>query len=65
MSVTTAIVTIDIQLDYFPGGRFPLFRAKAATRKAALVLAAGRTRGLPIFHVRHEGLDPNGRFLST
>lgn len=59
----TAIVTIDIQLDYFRGGRFPLFRAKAAARKAALVLAEGRSRGLPIFHVRHEGLDPKGRFL--
>jgi nicotinamidase-related amidase len=59
----TAIVTIDIQLDYFPGGRFPLFRAGAAARNAALVLAEGRTRGLPIFHVRHEGLDPKGRFL--
>ena len=43
MSTTTAIVTIDIQLDYFPGGRFPLFRAKAAARKAALILAAGRS----------------------
>lgn len=63
MSTTTAIVTIDIQLDYFPGGRFPLFRAKAAARKAALILAAGRERGLPVFHVRHEGLDPKSRFL--
>jgi nicotinamidase-related amidase len=60
---TTAIVTIDIQMDYFPGGKFPLFRAKAAARRTALVLAAGRERGLPIFHVRHEGLDPKGRFL--
>ena len=42
----TAIVTIDIQMDYFLGGKF---------------LAA--ERGLPIFHIRHEGLDPNGRFL--
>jgi nicotinamidase-related amidase len=59
----TAIVTIDIQRDYFPGGKFPLFRARAAARKAALVLAAGRARGVAIFHVRHEGLDPKGRFL--
>jgi nicotinamidase-related amidase len=58
-----AIVTIDIQMDYFPGGRFPLHRAKAAARNAALVLAQARARGLPIFHVKHEGLDPNGRFL--
>jgi nicotinamidase-related amidase len=59
----TAIVTIDIQMDYFPGGKFPLFRAHAAARKTAQVLAEGRKRGLPIFHVKHEGLDPKGRFL--
>jgi nicotinamidase-related amidase len=59
----TAIVTIDIQMDYFLGGKFPLFRAKAAVKKAALVLAAARERGLPVFHVRHEGLGPGGRFL--
>ncbi len=59
----TAIVTIDIQMDYFPGGRFPLFRATAAARQAAKVLALGRAKGLPILHVRHEGLDPKGRFL--
>ena len=40
-----------------------MFRAKAAARKAALVLATGRKRGLSIWHVRHEGLDPKGRFL--
>ena len=60
---TTAIVTIDVQMDYFPGGRFPLFRAKAAVGRAALVLSEARRRGLPVFHVKHEGLDPRGRFL--
>jgi len=59
----TAIVTIDIQMDYFPGGRFPLFRARSALRKAAKVLAAGRNLGLPIYHIKHEGLNPKGSFL--
>jgi nicotinamidase-related amidase len=59
----TVIATIDIQMDYFLGGKFPLWRAKAAAKKAALVLAEGRKRCLPIFHVRHEGPDPKGRFL--
>lgn len=59
----TAVVTIDIQMDYFLGGRFPLWRARHALGRAASVLAAARTRALPIFHVQHEGLDPKGRFL--
>jgi nicotinamidase-related amidase len=60
---TTAIVTIDIQMDYFLGGRFPLFKAATAARNAARVLKLARSRGLPILHVRHEGLDPKGLFL--
>jgi nicotinamidase-related amidase len=59
----TAIVTIDIQMDYFPGGKFPLYRARSAARNAAFVLVEGRRRGLPIFHIKHEGLDPTGAFL--
>ena len=58
-----AIVTIDIQLDYFPGGRFPLFKARSALRNSTRVLAAGRSLGLPIYHVKHEGLNPKGSFL--
>ncbi len=60
---STAIVTIDIQMDYFPGGKFPLHRARGAARNAALVLAEARKRGMPVLHVRHEGLNPKGRFL--
>ncbi len=57
-----AVVTIDIQMDYFPGGAFPLWRAKRALRKARLVLDAARSAGAPIFHVKHEGAA-GGRFL--
>ncbi|MFA6505539.1 MAG: isochorismatase family protein [Treponemataceae bacterium] len=60
-----AIVTIDYQMDYFPGGRFPLWRAAAAIKKAAAALACARRRGIPIYHVRHESTDPKARFLAA
>jgi nicotinamidase-related amidase len=61
----TAVVTIDYQMDYFPGGRFTLWRADAAIGRAARVLDAARSRGLPVLHVRHESLDPASRFLTA
>ncbi|HCM28938.1 MAG TPA: cysteine hydrolase [Treponema sp.] len=60
-----AIVTIDYQMDYFPGGRFPLWGANAAIRKAAAVLGSARRKGLPVIHVRHESLDAKARFLAA
>jgi len=59
----TAVVTIDIQLDYFPGGRFPLWRARHALKRNRQLLVWARQRGLPIFHVQHFTLRPGARFL--
>jgi nicotinamidase-related amidase len=58
-----AVVTIDIQADYFPGGAFPLFGAKRALKKARIVLNRAREAGIPIFHIKHEGQSPQARFL--
>jgi nicotinamidase-related amidase len=60
---STALVTIDIQQDYFPGGRFPLWRPGRALASARAVLDAGRDAHLPIYHVRHESLRPGSSFL--
>lgn len=50
----TALVIIDIQEFYFPGGALPLVGAEAAAANAGLVLARFRERGLPVFHVGHN-----------
>jgi nicotinamidase-related amidase len=50
-----AVVTIDIQVDYFPGGAFPLFKPKRALKNARAVLDRARQAGIPIFHIKHEG----------
>jgi len=55
----TALLLIDIQDFYFPGGALPLVGPEAAAAKAARLLAAFRTAGRPVVHVRHD-FEPGG-----
>jgi nicotinamidase-related amidase len=48
-----ALLVIDIQNDYFPGGAFPLVEADAAAAKAARVVEAFRDGGEPVLHMQH------------
>lgn len=57
------LVIIDIQKDYFPGGRMELNGAEAAAAVAAGVLARFRAAQLPVLHVRHENLRPGATFF--
>ena len=50
----SALILVDLQNDYFPGGRFPLAGIEAALAQAARALAAARASGEAIIHVRHE-----------
>lgn len=59
----TAVVTIDIQMDYFWGGRFPLWRAHSALRKTRKLLDWARSQGVSVIHVQHFGLRPDAKFL--
>lgn len=56
---TTALVLIDLQNDYFPGGAMELVNPNAAVDQAALLLQRFRQLSLPVFHVQHiaEELD--------
>lgn len=49
-----ALVIIDIQNDYFPGGKWTLHGADKAADQAAKVLTATRKKGDLVVHVRHE-----------
>ncbi|MFW5488466.1 MAG: cysteine hydrolase family protein [Desulfovibrio sp.] len=60
---TTALLIIDIQNDYFPGGRYPLPGAEQAGAQAEQLLAYSRAEGLPIVHVRHESLQEGATFF--
>lgn len=53
-----ALVIVDIQRDYFPGGNMALHEPEAAAAKASQVLEAFRAAGEPIIHIQH--LSPAG-----
>ena len=59
----TALLVIDIQNDYFPGGAMELEGADAAGAKAAAVLAKFRQEGKPVIHVRHLSMRPGSTFF--
>ena len=59
----TALLIVDIQNDYFPGGTMELEGAQAAGEKAAAALASFRKQGLPVFHVRHLSVRPGATFF--
>ena len=49
-----ALVVIDIQNEYFPGGALPLPDAEVAAGRAADAIEAARAAGIPVIHIRHE-----------
>ena len=59
----TALIIIDIQNDYFPGGAMELEGADAAGAKAGAALKHFRSRGSPVFHVRHLSVRPGSTFF--
>ena len=56
--MSRALVIVDIQRDYFPGGKMELHEPEAAAANAGRVLEAFRAAGDPVFHVQH--LSPAG-----
>lgn len=49
-----ALVIVDIQNDYFPGGAWELSGMEAAADNAAKLLAGARAGGDLIIHIKHE-----------
>lgn len=59
----TALLVIDIQNDYFPGGKFPLVNPEEAAKKAYLLLQCFREHGGYHVHIQHISLKPDAAFL--
>ncbi|MGB0967083.1 MAG: cysteine hydrolase family protein [Halocynthiibacter sp.] len=54
----SALILIDIQNDYFPGGKWELHNIDASAAKAKRLLEDARSKGQMIVHIRHE--SPEG-----
>jgi nicotinamidase-related amidase len=50
----TALIIIDIQDFYFPGGKSALVEPEKAAANAALLLSKFREEKMPVIHVRHN-----------
>lgn len=59
----TALLLIDIQNDYFPGGAMELAGSREAGQRAAVLLTAFRSRALPAIHVQHVSTRPGATFF--
>jgi nicotinamidase-related amidase len=59
-----ALILIDIQNDYFPGGKWALSGIDTAADNAAKVLAAARKVGDFVVHVRHEFPSADAPFFA-
>ena len=51
-----ALLLVDIQNDYFPGGRMELVGMEEAASQAQALLAAFRRRQWPTYHIQHVSL---------
>ena len=59
----TALLIIDIQNDYFPGGSMELEGADAAAAHASSILNRFRREKQPVIHVRHLSTRPGATFF--
>jgi len=62
-AVSRALVIIDIQRDYFPGGAHPLHEPGAAAAAAGRALQRFRAQGESVFHIQHVWDAPEATFM--
>jgi len=55
-----ALIVIDLQNDYFPDGKFPLWNTEAVLAQVESAIARARGQGVPVILVQHIADAPNG-----
>lgn len=58
-----ALLLIDIQNDYFPGGKMELEGSVEASRQAKRLLEYLREQDLPVVHIQHVAIRPGSTFF--
>jgi nicotinamidase-related amidase len=61
--MTTTLLVIDLQNDYFPDGEYPLVGATEAVEVARGVLDRFRAEGAPVVHMQHVWDAPDAEFM--
>ena len=61
--MTKALLIVDIQNDYFPGGAMEVVGATAAATAAAGLLATFRQHARPVIHIQHIATRPGATFF--
>ncbi len=59
----TGLILVDIQNDYFPGGKMTLVDIDRAAANAAKLLSHFRSSKLPTFHIQHTWEDESAPFF--
>ena len=59
----TALLVIDIQKDYFPGGKMELVHPLEAAKKSYMLLQCFREHGQKTVHIQHIALKPDATFF--
>jgi nicotinamidase-related amidase len=63
MLTKTVLLIIDIQKDYFPGGKYPLVSPLEAAKKAYMLLQCFREHGGHHVHIQHISTKPDATFF--
>ena len=61
--MSLALLLVDIQNDYFPGGAMEVVGATAAATQAAALLSVFRAKSLPVIHIQHIAARPGATFF--
>lgn len=61
--MSTALLLLEFQNDYFPNGRIPLEKSQEASAKAREVLNTFREKKNSVIHVQHISTQPDAAFL--
>ena len=51
--MSAALLLIDLQNDYYPGGAFPLWDTEGVTARLQAAIARARAKGVHVIHVQH------------
>jgi nicotinamidase-related amidase len=61
--MNTALILVDLQNDYFPGGKMELEDSLEASLQARKVLTLFREKGRPVVHIQHIAARPGATFF--